>query len=94
MHIIVLDCFNIPLNIGQIFHTPRPPILNNCPKEVSNRKVGIPARNNVSIYGIKKAPEKYKRNTIRNTDLTIQYFIKLINNIYFSIEFQKTQRFP
>lgn len=46
--------------MGHIFHTPRPPIPKNCPKDNSRRNAGIPAKNKHIQYGTRKAPEKEK----------------------------------
>ena len=48
---------DIPLKTGQIFHTPSPPIPKNCPRDVSRKKVGIPAPIRHNKYGTRKAPE-------------------------------------
>ena len=48
----------IPLNIGQIFQTPSPPIPNHWPRDASRKKAGIPARNKQNKYGTRNAPEK------------------------------------
>ena len=48
----------LPLNAGQIRHTPRPPIPRNCPREASRKKAGIPAKTKQTRYGTKKAPIK------------------------------------
>lgn len=56
----VYVCMFVPLKIGHIFHTPSPPIPKNCPRDVSRKKVGIPAPSRHNKYGTRKAPRFYK----------------------------------
>lgn len=46
----------IPLNAGHSFQTPRPPMLRYWPSESSRKNIGIPAKNRVMRYGMRKAP--------------------------------------
>lgn len=49
----------LPLNIGAILNTPRPPIVSICPSASSMKNMGIPARISVMKYGIRKAPPPF-----------------------------------
>jgi len=51
----------MPLKIGDIFQTPRPPILCHCPSESSIKYIGIPANTLVRKYGIRNAPVTEKQ---------------------------------
>ena len=54
----IINITLIPLNIGQIFQTPSPPIPNHWPRDASRKNAGIPARNKQNKYGTRNAPEK------------------------------------
>lgn len=45
-----------PLNRGDILKIVIHPVLANCPSDISIKNNGIPQRNNINKYGIKKAP--------------------------------------
>ena len=46
----------LPLKAGHILHTPIPPTLSHCPRDSSNRYIGIPANSIVNKYGNRNAP--------------------------------------
>ena len=47
----------VPLNIGTAFQTDMGPQEANCPKAISMRKSGSPARININTYGIRNVAE-------------------------------------
>lgn len=49
----------LPLKIGAILNTPRPPIVSICPNANSMKNIGIPANISVKKYGIKNAPPPF-----------------------------------
>lgn len=55
----------LPLKIGAILNTPKPPIVSICPSANSIKNIGIPANMSVKKYGTKKNGAKnHKLNDI------------------------------
>lgn len=56
-------CLNLyltlPLNMGAILNTPKPPIVNICPNASSMKNMGMPANISVKKYGTRKAPPPF-----------------------------------
>ncbi len=48
---------SLPLNKGQYFHTVVAPHDEYCPRVISRKYRGTPAKVNTMKYGIRKAPE-------------------------------------
>lgn len=49
----------LPLNIGAILNTPKPPMVNICPNANSMKNIGMPANISVKKYGTKNAPPPF-----------------------------------
>ena len=52
----------VPLNIGTAFQTEMGPQEANCPKAISMRNSGSPARININTYGIRNVAETGKNS--------------------------------
>lgn len=61
LKLISMSTLKLPLKIGHIFQTPRPPIPKNWPNDVSKKNAGIPAKKRQMQYGTRNAPEVWKK---------------------------------
>lgn len=59
---------NLPLKMGHIFHTPRPPMPRCWPSEASRKNAGTPARIRQNRYGTRNAPRGDRGDTDTDTD--------------------------
>lgn len=71
--------FEAPLKSGLNFHTAIGPQLENWPRATSRKKIGSPAKTNMMMYGIRKAPE-----TKTNMNYFLPIFKSHADNIIFN----------